>query len=255
MGYDIHLSDTLIAHPALLAQLKLLFQENDAGEDIQVVEAPALFLGIKTVELDDDSGSYRISMVWLDAAEFDAHIRKNSLSRFIENFRDRYGQDSESHKTLLLLHGLEHSAISKREIDVEMFWREIQYPCLHRTVDSVQDAACVIHSYMHGLLKSIAHPSAREIFEAYYRMLLVIPGMNPERVELVMQCYRTMRSLWKALKALKPEIEAGCVQLNASLFTDGSTPSASMDKWVWNLYHQLTSEDPEQVFFSEQESL
>ncbi|KAL0566194.1 hypothetical protein V5O48_015826 [Marasmius crinis-equi] len=254
MGYDIRVSQGLIhGHPALLPQLRLLLQEDDVDEDIQLIETPDLLPDVKVVELDDDSGSFQLKMIWLDNPELVSHVQKGTLSRLIEVFRDRYGQTLESHKTVLLLHDSQRSALSRQEIEVEMCWKEIQYPCLHRVVTSVQDAAGVIHSYMNGLLHAMANPTTRERFESYCNMLLAIPGLNPERVRMVTKRYTNMRALWKALKALGPDIEAGRVQLNAGLFTGDPTAAGPLDKWVWNLYHQLTSDDPDLVFFSEGE--
>ncbi|KAL0569602.1 hypothetical protein V5O48_012355 [Marasmius crinis-equi] len=106
MGYNITLSQSLLhAHPTLLPQLQILLQENDAGEDIQVTEAPDLLPGMKVVELDDESGSFQLKIMWLDRPELDSHIGNGTLSRAIEDFRDRYGQTLESEKTVLLVDG------------------------------------------------------------------------------------------------------------------------------------------------------
>ncbi|KAL0562818.1 hypothetical protein V5O48_019260, partial [Marasmius crinis-equi] len=230
MGYDIRLSQSLLrAHPDLLSHLNILLQEDNAGEDIQVVEAPDLLLDVKAVEMDDEAGSFHLKLIWLDNPEVNSHIQNGTLGKVIEDFRERYGQSLESDKTVLLLNGTQVSMVGRRGIELEMCWREIQYPCLHRAVESVQDAAEVIHSYMHGLLKAIANPTQRERFEAYCNMLLVIPGMNPERVRLVTTRYPNMRVLWKALRALGPDLEAGRVQLNAALFDGASTSVPSTD--------------------------
>ncbi|KAL0562414.1 hypothetical protein V5O48_019673, partial [Marasmius crinis-equi] len=128
--------------------------DHQADEDIQLVEVPALLTGLKVVEIDNDSGAYGdVKMIWLERAELDRYIQNGTLSQAIEDFRHRYGQESDTQKTILLLHGIQQSALSELGYDVEMCWREIQYPCLHRAVESVQDAANVIGSYMHGLLR------------------------------------------------------------------------------------------------------
>ncbi|KAL0058335.1 hypothetical protein AAF712_015003 [Marasmius tenuissimus] len=221
MGYDIFVSEDLHAdHPSLLASLQSLFADNSEGEDVDIAVLPGQLPGVKTVQWGHGFHTLQpsLTLLWLSLEELDTHIRNNSLTTFIDEFWEHFGQPNPSqHTTLLLLFGHGSSFEDQARVELEMCRMEVQYCCLHRKAASEHEAAVIIHTYTRGLWKMIASPSPQECFEIYLDMLLTIPAMTPERAALVTSCHRNPRSLHEALRAVENEVRSGEVILNRSL--------------------------------------
>ncbi|KAL0563735.1 hypothetical protein V5O48_018331, partial [Marasmius crinis-equi] len=90
-----------------------------------------------------------------------------------------------------------------------------------------------------------------EIRNTYARMLMVIPGMNLCRTEMVMARCKSLRTLRELLKSVKDDRTSGVVQLNSSLFTREREDMLKnyAEAWVENLYIMLCCSDPNVLLY------
>ncbi|KAL0569435.1 hypothetical protein V5O48_012523, partial [Marasmius crinis-equi] len=253
MPYDILLSDNLLSgHPTLLPQLQRLFTEDDCGEDINIAsDGPPLIPGAKVVrwtgDFDLKGDRTPLMLVWLDLPQIIHGVRHNTLCELLDSIQERYNHQESSQRMLLFAHGTEdlpedlHQAFT-----VEMCRLDVHFPCVHRMVETVSDAATCMHVYTQGLLKMIASPTRREVFAMYRAMLMAVPLMTPERVDLVTGRYRNMRALYSALKRLESDFFAGRLALTSAIFSEDEPAFDSEDEaWVLNLFLTLCSDDPD----------
>ncbi|KAL0562916.1 hypothetical protein V5O48_019162, partial [Marasmius crinis-equi] len=273
MGYEILLSNALVhAHASLPAKLNKLFTSMPNKEDISIAQVPSLLSGVKSVQWNDDFGLLegKLTAIWLDATELNARVQNNTLVTLIEQFRDVSQQTEPSQRTLLLIYG--DTSANEEASDIELCRVQVHYPCLHRNVDSLDDAALTIYLFMHGTLfvlastcpsinihshrsleddvetftivpipsayesRSSANPTLQEKREMYREMLLVISHMDENRAGLVMSRYRNWRSLCDGFEAMECDVRAGRVKLNSVLFTGDPESCEDEEPWVRALF-------------------
>ncbi|KAK1221152.1 hypothetical protein PQX77_016051 [Marasmius sp. AFHP31] len=257
MSYTILVSHSLDRnHPHFLPQLKALLTPNDIDElDMTVCVADPAPPGIKSILWQDDSNL--LGALWFEAGELAAHIAQNSLVDYIQTFRADTNdvETSEDPLTLLIVHGMQDLSEADRAlITVEMCRQEVQCRCLYRDVESVVEAASFVYTYMHALLKAIAHPTPHEVLKMFRAMLLVIPGMTNQRVDLVTRRYGTFQALSRALERIERDVEAGRVTLNEDLFFESPSGSVEEDLWVRNLFLTFRAQDPDTVLIAAEDS-
>ncbi|KAL0578173.1 hypothetical protein V5O48_003804 [Marasmius crinis-equi] len=226
MGYNILLSDALSdKYPSLLPKLKALFNDNSAGEDVEVSTAPTFTSHAKAVQWADnfDVKGQAFTALWLDMDDLAIHLRDGTLSKFLDDFRCSQNLDDSATQTLLLVYAPSSTTTpAKYQIDVEMCRRELQFPCLHRMAESLDHAAYILHTYTHG--------------------------MTPDRIHLVTRRYRNWKALRQGMKQIKPDVQAGNITLNSSLFSGMPPDKDSMENWVYNLYTFVVGDDPDAEF-------
>ncbi|KAK1222326.1 hypothetical protein PQX77_014833 [Marasmius sp. AFHP31] len=250
MSYTILVSPSLDRfHPHLLSQLKALLTPNDIDElDMAVCVSNPALPGIKSIEWQDDS--HLLGALWFEAGELAAHISQNTLLDYIQAFRARIDdvELSEDPLILLIVHGMQEVSDADRAlIKVEMCRQEVQCRCLYRDVESVVEAASLVYTYMHALLKAIAHPTPRKVLKMFCAMLQVIPGMTSQRVDLVTHRHGSFQALSRAFERIERDVEAGRVILNEDLFSETPAGMVGEDLWVRILYLTFRANDPDTV--------
>ncbi|KAL0067310.1 hypothetical protein AAF712_005536 [Marasmius tenuissimus] len=246
MVYKIYISENItLDHPSLIPRLDALFATRSLEEDVTIATAIPLLPGVRSVEWDDESRSLRaeLKLLWIDGAELEEHINDATLGRFIERFREAYLQNGPSERTLLLIY--RPRPARRMEIEIEMCQRVLQSSCLYRIVETPDEVADVIFSYMCGFWQMIANPTAVELREDFRRMLLVLPSMTPERADLVTARFSCWRHLMEAFEELEPQVQTGPALLNSSLFSASAEPSDVEEPWVRELYNVFTAHNPE----------
>ncbi|KAL0573346.1 hypothetical protein V5O48_008610 [Marasmius crinis-equi] len=251
MADNIFLSKALFdKYPDLSPKLVALFDINSAGEDVEISVGSTFADSVKTVQWSSYTDNERqvFSALWLDTEDLAIHFRDCTLTKLITDFRRSQDLEDSAQPTLLLVHAHPDFAIPDRsQVDVEMARRDLQFHCVHRFADTLDQAAYIIYVYTRGLWKMIANPTPEEVFRDYSAMLSVIPGMTPDRVLLVTSQYRNWRSLREALKRIKSHVEAGSIVLNSSLFSGTPADANSEEIWVYNLYTIVVGAEQELI--------
>ncbi|KAL0567067.1 hypothetical protein V5O48_014919 [Marasmius crinis-equi] len=173
------------------------------------------------------------------------------MERLVGSYRKDYGLSVYS-DTFMIVYGTTSLTLGERQ-RVQPFLEALENH-LNVTVlrvESAREAAEIILLTTSELEAFVNNPENErlELRNTYARMLMVIPGMNVSRTEMVMQRCSSMRSLRELLKTVKEEYRRGRLQLNSSLFTrePGDMLKNVLEGWVENLYIMLCSDDSNAV--------
>ncbi|KAL0058178.1 hypothetical protein AAF712_015155 [Marasmius tenuissimus] len=256
----IQLSASLHAtHRGLKPALKALIAERQLGELITVtygVDRLPRAKGISFLDVPGHSSADRIALFWMDATEAIVLMTFGQLADFVKLFRDRHGQSQPNQRTILFIYGDHRSEayLPSTVVDDTIAKLEMELPCIYRTANTIEDAAKVIPHYMHALHDMIS-PVSDSIPNIRRRMLMTILAMTEARADLVLHRYPTIQAMHEGFIRLLPKVEAGCVGLNSSLFTEQPNQSGETELWVRNLFVFCTNRDGTAVLWPEEAML
>ncbi|KAL0057672.1 hypothetical protein AAF712_015685 [Marasmius tenuissimus] len=258
---EIQLSHSLHqTHRGLRPALQALIAERQMGGLVKVTTGTDRLQRAKGVSFLNVPGvtpADRISLFWMDAIEATGLMTLGSLSDFVKIFRDRHGQTQLIQRTVLFIHGdhRHEEYLPSTVVDDTLAKLEMELPCVYRTGNTVEDGARVILNYMHALHDMVS-PVSDSIPDVRRQMLMTIPAITEARANLVFSRYPTFRELQAALNAMRPEVEAGRVTLNRTLFTgEPNQPGGDPELWVRNLYVFCTDRTGTAVLWPEEAML
>ncbi|KAL0057798.1 hypothetical protein AAF712_015541 [Marasmius tenuissimus] len=154
---EIQLSRSLHqTHRGLKLALQALITERQMGELVKVTTGTDRLRrakGISFLNIPGASLADRTTLFWMDAIEATGLMTLGSLSDFVKMFRDSHGQSRPDQRTVLLIYSDHRSEayLPSTVVDNTIARLEIEYPCIYRTANTVEDAAKVILNYMHAL--------------------------------------------------------------------------------------------------------
>ncbi|KAL0570593.1 hypothetical protein V5O48_011360 [Marasmius crinis-equi] len=248
---EVNFSQSLLRrYPSLQQILESLNNTTpDSGDDrydFEVFSCAGPLPPFKTVSWSAVHGLGAV--LWLDDFEAIAHGRSSdTLSDLIIAFRAAHGQKHAYDQTWIILH---NPAPSTAETFLDVV-KTIEYPPnLSLTIaQTVEEAAAAIHSFTCTLADTIENPSPEMKMDTFRRMIMLIPGMNDARARLVTGRYRSFAELGKDLRGKQEEIESGRILLNTSLFSDDVPLNAPAERWIYNLFRQLVTDDPHEILY------
>ncbi|KAJ8090499.1 hypothetical protein PM082_002387 [Marasmius tenuissimus] len=240
-------------YPAIVGALESKLESITSPESDFVVYATLSALrSFKTITWKGVHGL--AALLWLDASEALPYLTNiDSLSHLIDSFRLVHGQIHPYDRTWIIIYRL-HDDHATPVSSARSTLEELQetHNTRHHFVNDLDEAAAVVVAATRDLLFQIANPTLEQQADEFKRMLLVIPGMDDDRVEIVCSRYPSLGALWRAFGSLEQDIQAGRVSLNASLFSDSTPMPGPPARWVYNLYRTLMGTDPEEKLYCDE---
>ncbi|KAJ8074612.1 hypothetical protein PM082_015515 [Marasmius tenuissimus] len=251
------------SHPALRPTLKDIINEQQLSAHIKVtVGRDNNFNAVSFLNVPGLQSNRQLTLLWLDEGDADLHVALDTLSGLVEAFRRERRQKKLHQRTIVLTYGIrdDHNSLGSRNvIDEAMCRLELVLPCMRRSANSVTEAASQMFlMFMVTLIlisgpRLILKPHSPSPFLRQIRrnMLITLPGMTEERVDLVLARYPNLRHLWMNFMQMRLDVKAGRVALNSSLFIGERNDGGETELWVRNLFLFFTDKDGDGLLYTE----
>ncbi|KAL0575115.1 hypothetical protein V5O48_006865 [Marasmius crinis-equi] len=245
-----------IAYPNLSSKILEAISESEEDYALADMEyhSDSLFKGVFWEGLDGRAG-----VLWLNAREFHFHLDLETFDRLLDNFQRAFSLSVYSDVHMIIcghdtaLSTLLNTDQAVFEAAVNAIIARLQIPVV--CAENIDEAARAIVRITSDLHLAITSPDnvINEYRNTYARLLMSVPRMDVSRTETVMASCPTPRSLWHLLKSVEPEVVAGALPLNTTLFTRDQDDMLLnfREQWVENLFRafciSISDEDFDEV--------